>query len=49
MLRMPLAAGSHSVELKFKDASGSEVTSRTFDNVEIRPGKKTFLIVRSAS
>jgi hypothetical protein len=48
VLRLQLPQGKHDVNLKFVDSNGSEVSSRVLTGVEIKPGKKTFTIVRSA-
>jgi len=48
VLRLPLQEGKHDVNLKFIDSNGSEVTSRILQSLDIKSGKKTFVIVRSA-
>jgi len=49
MARLPLQPGTYSVRVKFYDASGMTVQKRTLDHIEIRSGKKTFAIVRTAA
>jgi hypothetical protein len=46
--RLVLPAGSQSVDVKFLDSDGREVSMKIINDVEIKPGKKTFTIVRSA-
>jgi hypothetical protein len=46
--RLKLPEGSHAVSLRYLDAAGYEVSAGAIEAVEIRPGKKTFKIVRSA-
>ena len=48
VLRLQLEAGKHDVNLKFVDSNGLEVSSRVLTGVEIKPGKKTFTVLRSA-
>ncbi|MGA2089875.1 MAG: hypothetical protein ABSH12_00240 [Endomicrobiales bacterium] len=48
MARMPLFAGTHTVVVKFYDSHGAEIQNEILNNVVIKPGKKTFAIVRTA-
>ena len=48
MTRLPLNAGTHTVTVKCYDNSGTEIHSETIKNVNIKPGKKTFAIIRTA-
>jgi hypothetical protein len=48
VVRMPLAAGTHSVKIVFRSKSGAVVGEQTMENVKITAKKKTFAAVRSA-
>ena len=48
MARLALPKGTQSVKVVFKDRNGSSLSEQTLDNIVIRPGKKTFVAVRSA-
>ena len=45
---LPLNAGIHTVTVKCYDSSGQEIHSETIKNVNIKPGRKTFAIIRTA-
>ena len=47
--RLPLAAGTYSINLKFHDSYGSTIQEKALDNITIKAGRKTFKIVRSAA
>jgi len=46
--RLALPEGKHSVRLNFFDSNGFTVSSKVLDNIEIKRGKKSFALVRSA-
>ncbi|MFC1500912.1 COG3014 family protein [Elusimicrobiota bacterium] len=46
--RMPLQKGAHSVKLRYFDKNNLVVREKTLNNVNIKAGKKTFVIVRTA-
>ncbi len=46
--RLILPQGQHPVNIKYFDKAGMEVSSRLIGDVMIKPGKKTFVVVRSA-
>ncbi len=48
MSRMRLSPGVHSITLRCYDRNGTVIHQETIRNVTIRPGKKTFVIVRTA-
>ncbi|MBI5416701.1 hypothetical protein HZA55_01940 [Candidatus Poribacteria bacterium] len=48
MHRIILPQGTHSVQMKFLNNSGGIVNIRNIDNIKIKSGKKTFVIVRTA-
>lgn len=48
MARMTLPPGKHSIDLSFYDQDGTPVESRTLNDVEIKTGKKTFVMLRTA-
>jgi hypothetical protein len=41
--RLALEPGLHTITLEARDATGNLVETQTFDNVEIKPGQRTFL------
>jgi len=49
MSRLILPKGKHSVQVVFYDQSGVQVKSQMLENVEINPGKKTFVKIRTAA
>ncbi|MFH1367513.1 MAG: hypothetical protein ABII64_00160 [Elusimicrobiota bacterium] len=48
MARLVLPEGAHDVDLTFTDNSGRIILRKTLQDVRIRPGKKTFAVVRTA-
>jgi len=46
--RLELPAGKHDVSVQFRDAAGALVETRTFKDVTINPGKRTYLAFRTA-
>lgn len=48
MSRLPLYAGVHTVTVHFYDDNGAEMQSETLKDIVIKPGKKTFAIIRTA-
>jgi hypothetical protein len=48
MARMKLPAGKHSISVTFKDGAGGVVGAKTFSDVEIKDGKRTYLSYRTA-
>ena len=48
MLRVPLTAGQHSVTLKYYDRNNQTIFTETLNNITIKPGKKSFFLVRTA-
>ncbi len=47
LARVPLSAGTHRVTVNFKDRSGQIVKTASFNDVVIRPGKRTFITYRT--
>jgi len=45
---LTLPAGKHTLTLTFRDAAGNTVLTREMKDVDVRPGKKTFLTIRTA-
>lgn len=48
MARLVLPAGKQSVQVRLLDGAGYETGVKTIDNIDIKAGRKNFLIVRSA-
>ncbi|MDI6641499.1 MAG: hypothetical protein QME68_04210 [Elusimicrobiota bacterium] len=48
MVRVPLPAGKHSIELKFFDENKKIVKNQVVDNIQVKTGKKTFVVLRNA-
>ncbi len=48
MMRVPLTAGQHSITLKYYGRNNETILTETLDNITIKPGKKSFLLVRTA-
>ncbi|PIR18534.1 MAG: hypothetical protein COV48_06970 [Elusimicrobia bacterium CG11_big_fil_rev_8_21_14_0_20_64_6] len=49
LARAPLKPGSHRVVVRRLDAAGGVVSTRVFENVRIRPGRRTWLIDQTAA
>jgi|CXWL01.1.fsa_nt_gi tetratricopeptide (TPR) repeat protein len=49
MARSPLKSGSHRVLVRRLDAAGRVVSTRVFENVQIRSGRRTWLIDQTAA
>ena len=48
MARLTAPAGACRLSLTMRDAAGAAVGTSTIENVTVRPGKKTFIIIRTA-
>ena len=48
MIRLPLVGDVHSLTLNFYGRNNELITTQELNNITIKPGKKTFLIVRTA-
>lgn len=48
MDRVPLPPGKHTLRLKFQDAAGATLSERSLPDVEVLPGRKVFVVVRTA-
>lgn len=49
MARLPLRPGAQNVTLNFTDANGTVVRTQTLENLTVRPGHRTFAVVRTAT
>jgi hypothetical protein len=47
LARLKLPAGKHAVSVEFRDAAGAVVGTKTFENVMIEKGKRTYLTYRT--
>jgi hypothetical protein len=47
--RATLPAGKHTLRLAFKTAAGAAAGERALENVDVRAGRRTFVIVRTAN
>lgn len=45
--RMVLPAGPHALRLTYRTAAGAAAGEKVLENVEVRPGRRTFVIVRT--
>jgi hypothetical protein len=43
MARLPLAAGTHKVTATYFSQNGSIIGTHVFNNVSVKPGRKTFI------
>ncbi|MBI4652254.1 hypothetical protein HY745_13470 [Candidatus Desantisbacteria bacterium] len=46
--RIPLSEGIHTIKIKYFNKTGSVLNVRNIDNINIKSGKKTFIITRTA-
>ena len=48
MMRLPLSGGEHSINLKFYGRNNELISEKELKNITVKPGKKSFLILRTA-
>lgn len=48
MTHLQIQEGKHSIQLKFRDKNGNEITSQLLENIQIKAAKKTIIVVRTA-